>query len=52
MWEPRKLNQVADRLAKEGRKDNLDVNVTRLIPNPPSYILNLWDEFVFLAVNN
>lgn len=47
---PRKLNQVADKMAKERRKDNLEMNVTRIIPSPPSYIMNLWDDFVLRLI--
>lgn len=48
---PRKLNQAADKLTKDGRKNSRDFNVTKPIPNPPSYILNIyWDDFV-LSLN-
>lgn len=43
---PWKYNVVPDKLAKEGRKSDLEFNVTRLLPTPPSYILDLWDKFV------
>lgn len=43
---PRKLNQAADKLAKDGRKNSRELNVTKMIPTPPSYILNIWDDFV------
>lgn len=36
---PRLQNQVADGLAKRCRSDNLDLNVTRTFPHPPSYSL-------------
>ena len=43
---PRKHNVVPDKLAKEGRKSDLDINVTRVLPTTPSCILDLWDNFV------
>ena len=43
---PRKLTQAADKLARKGRKEGIEMNVTRCIPNPPSYLLNIWEDFV------
>ena len=43
---PRKLTQAADKLARQGRREGVEMNVTRCIPNPPSYLLNIWEEFV------
>ena len=32
---PRKLTQVAEKLARQGRREEIEMNVTRNIPNPP-----------------
>lgn len=54
IYVPRRDNAVADSLAKEARKSDEEVNVTRTFPHPPSYTINNFvadcNNFIFTTI--